>query len=120
MSVAVKPKYTPQEYLEIERKAETKSEYFNGEISALAGVTQEHVLIITNIITELGTQLKKRPCQVYPSDMRVKVSQTGLYTYPDISVACDKPEFEDEHNDTLLNPRFVIREQKTLDTRYKN
>jgi Uma2 family endonuclease len=107
MSVAIKSKYTPQEYLEIERKAETKSEYFNGEIFALAGASKEHILIVTNIIVELGTQLKKRPCQVYSTDMKVKALRSGLYTYPDIIVVCDKPEFEDEHKDILLNPTLI-------------
>jgi len=107
MSVAIKPKYTPQEYLDIERKAETKSEYFNGEIFALAGASKKHNIIVANIIIELGAQLKKRLCQIYPSDMRVKVSQTGLYVYPDVSVVCGDPKFEDEHYDVLLNPTLI-------------
>ena len=56
----------------------------------------------------LRQQLKKRPCKVYPSAMRVKVSPTGLYTYPDVTVLCDKARFDDEHRDTLLNPTLII------------
>lgn len=107
MSVAVKPKYTPQEYLDIERKAERKSEYFEGEIFALAGASRQHVLIVGNVVTSFNVQLKNRPCQVYSTDMKVKVLGSGLYTYPDIIVVCDKPEFEDEHKDTLLNPTLI-------------
>ena len=74
----------------------------------LAGAYQTHNLIITNVLAEIGSQLKKRKCDIYPSDMRVKVSNTGLYTYPDVTVVCGKPEFEDEVTDTLLNPIVVI------------
>ena len=56
----------------------------------------------------MGTQLKGRPCETYPSDMRVKVTETGLYTYPDVVVVCGEPQFEDEHRDTLLNPSLSI------------
>jgi len=107
MSVAIKPKYTPQEYLEIERKAETKSEYFNGETFALAGASRQHVLIVGNLVTSFNLQLKKQPCQVYSTDMRAKVLKSGLYTYPDVIVVCDKPKFEDEHHDVLLNPTLI-------------
>ena len=65
-------------------------------------------LIVGNLITGLNNLLRQSNCQVYPSDMRVKVSPTGLYTYPDVVVACDKPMFEDSEMDTLLNPRLII------------
>jgi Uma2 family endonuclease len=79
---------TPEQYLEIERKAEYKSEYFEGEMFAMAGAREAHNLIVMNVGAELHTQLRSGPCRVYPSDMRVSVSATGLYTYPDIVVAC--------------------------------
>lgn len=100
--------FSPQEYLALERQAEYKSEYFDGELFARAGASRWHNLIVTNIIRELSLQLKGRQCNVYSSDMRVKVSQTGLYTYPDVLVVCDKEEFEDEVFDTLLNPTVII------------
>ncbi len=77
---------TPQEYLAFEREAETKSEYYNGEIYAMAGATREHSLIVTNTVLSLGTRLRGRRCEIYAADMRVKVSPTGLYTYPDVVV----------------------------------
>jgi len=99
---------TPQEYLAIERKAEYRSEYYRGEMFAMAGATWEHTLVKDNTAREMGNQLKDGPCRVLTSDLRVKVDATGLYTYPDIVVVCDKPIFEDDLFDTLKNPRALI------------
>ena len=99
---------TPDEYLIFERKANDKSEYFNGEIFAMAGASKKHNLIVGNAFAELHAQLKKRPCQIYANDMRVKVSATGLYTYPDIVAVCEKEQFDDKEKDTLLNPTLII------------
>jgi Uma2 family endonuclease len=108
MSALAKPRLTPEEYLAKERKAEFKSEYFAGETFAMAGARPSHNVIVGNVIGELHPQLKPRPCRVYPSDQRVKVSPTGLYTYPDVIVVCGKPQFEDEEGDTLLNPTVLV------------
>ena len=95
---------TAAEYLALERQAEFKSEYLDGEVFAMTGASRRHNLICLNIGAELRTQLKQRPCEVYVSDMRVKTSATGLYTYPDIVVVCGTPTFEDAEVDTLVNP----------------
>jgi Uma2 family endonuclease len=108
MSTLAKPWYTPEQYLALERKAETKSEYFDGAIFAMAGASREHNLIVANVTAELHPQLKRRPCELYPGDMRVKVTETGLYTYPDVVVVCGEPQFEDEQGDTLLNPTLIV------------
>lgn len=108
MSTQLKTYLTPQEYLAVEREAEVKSEYFNGEMFAMSGASRKHNLIVTNIVAELRQQMKGRPCEVYPNNMRVKVSATGLYTYPDAIVVCGEPRFEDAHVDTLLNPTLVV------------
>jgi len=99
---------TPEEYLAIERLAEYKSEYFDGEIFAMSGASPKHNQIVTNLLGELYTQLKKRPCRVYANDMRVKVNPTGLYTYPDLVAMCHQAEFDDKQKDTLLNPAVII------------
>jgi len=99
---------TPEEYLAAERKAEGKSEYFAGEVFAMVGASRRHNLVAANIIRVLGNQLVDRPCNVYPSDMRVKVSATGKYTYPDVVVACAEEQFDDAENDTLLNPVVIV------------
>ena len=108
MSAAPKRWITSEEYLAIERKAEFRSEYLRGEMFAMAGASYEHCGIKDNIAREAGIQLKGGPCRVVTSDLRVKVSATGLYTYPDVIIICDKPQFEDAHVDTLLNPRVVV------------
>src|SRR2546423_5499483 len=108
MSSQRKTLVSPEEYLAIERKSEIRHEYFAGEMFAMVGAGKRHNLITANIIRILGNQLLERPCNVYPSDMRVKVSATGKYTYPDVVVACEEEKFEDVENDTLLNPVVVI------------
>src|SRR2546422_1674643 len=108
MSLQPKTYLTPEEYLALERKAEYKSEYLAGEMFAMSGASPRHVLIVTNVVAELRGQLKQRPCTVYSSDLRVKVSPTGLYTYPDVVVVCDQPQFADEQRDTLLNPTLIV------------
>jgi len=99
---------TPEQYLEIERKAEYKSEYFEGEMFAMAGAREAHNLVVANLLSQIHSQLRSRPCRVYPSDMRVRVKATGLYTYPDVVVVCGEPRFLDEQRDTLLNPTLIV------------
>src|SRR5947209_20458068 len=108
MSRQAKTFVTPEEYLSLERQAEHKSEYYDGEIFAMTGASRKHNLITTNILGSLWQQLKGKPCEVYPSDMRVRVPSANLYTYPDIVVVCGEPQFEDEQVDTLLNPTLLI------------
>ena len=108
MSAAPRQRWTVEEYLAHERASEQRHEYLNGEVTLMAGATESHNLIVTNILASLHMQLRQRPCRVYPGDMRVKVSRAGLYTYPDVSVVCEKPQYEDDQRDTLLNPVLVI------------
>ena len=108
MSTVPKPHLTPEQYLAIERAAEFRSEYFRGEMFAMTGASRKHNLIAGNVSRSINEQFDGRPCEVYQSDMRVKVNKTGLYTYPDVVAACDQPRFEDNQVDTLLNPRVVV------------
>jgi Uma2 family endonuclease len=108
MSSERKTHLGPDEYLALERKSQIRSEYIDGDMVAMSGGSRRHNLIVTNTVSELRTQLKGHPCEVYSSDMRVKVSQTGLYTYPDVVVACGEPKFEDVNVDTLLNPTAIF------------
>jgi Uma2 family endonuclease len=108
MSTAAVPRYTPEEYLARERAAEYKSEYVNGFIVAMTGASRPHNVVAVNIGGELRSQLKGRPCEVYLADMRVKVSATGTYRYPDVVVACGDIAFEDAELDTLLNPVVIV------------
>jgi Uma2 family endonuclease len=101
---------TPEQYLAAERQAERKSEYLNGEVFAMAGVSRWHSIVSINLAVSLGDQLRTGPCQVHHSDLRVRVNPTGnyLYAYPDLSVVCGEPRFQDGHFDTLLNPKILI------------
>jgi Uma2 family endonuclease len=108
VQVQPKPSLSPEEYLAIERQAETRNEYFDGEMFAMPGGSRTHNLIVTNIVRELSLQLKKRPCEVYANDQRVRIPETGLYTYPDVVVVRGEPRFEDDALDTLLNPVLII------------
>jgi Uma2 family endonuclease len=108
MSTVPKRSFTPQEYLALERQADVRSEYYGGEIFAMAGASWEHTRIKDNLAREVGNQLLDGPCSVSTSDLRVKVDATGLYTYPDVVVVCDAPQFEDRVPDTLLNPRVIV------------
>jgi len=108
MSTLPKTFLTPEQYLEIERKAECKSEYYQGEVFAMAGATRGHNLIAVNVTALLHPQLRQRPCFLYSNDMRVRVSATGLYTYPDVVVACGDEQFLDARRDTLLNPTLIV------------
>lgn len=100
--------YTPEEYLALERSCEAKHEYYKGEIFVMGGATKQHVSIVTNLVGELHSQLKESQCSVFSTDLRVQVSPTGLYTYPDVIVLCDEARFSDEQEDTLLNPALII------------
>lgn len=103
-----KPYLSPEAYLAQERQAATRSDYWEGEIYALAGASEAHNLIVANLVISLGTQLKGRPCRVYSNDMRVKAQTYDLYTYPDVVLVCDQPQFEDHQRDTLINPTVLI------------
>lgn len=107
MSSQPKTFLTPEEYLEIERKAEFKSEYYNGEMFAMAAGNPRHGSIVVNLCRELSFQLKSKPCFVY-SDVRLRVLPSGLYTYPDVMVVCGEPQFDDDRKDTVLNPIVVL------------
>ncbi len=108
MSAVKKEKYTEREYLEIERQAETKSEFYEGEFFAMAGASREHNIISLNIALSFRRKTKKRHCEVYHSDMRVYASNYGLYTYPDVTLVCGEPHFIDGVFDTLLNPSVLV------------
>ena len=108
MSTQPKTFLSEEEYLEIERKAEFKSEYFGGEMFAMAGANEAHNLLVTNLVRELSEQLRPRPCRVYSNDMRVRVAASGLYTYPDVVSVCGESRFLDEQRDTLLNLNLLV------------
>ena len=100
-------RYTPEQYLARDRKADHRSEYVNGEILAMAGASREHNLIVTNLVREGSFALRGKPCETYFNDMRVQVNQTR-YAYPDLVIACGQPQFIDGQLDTLTNPIVIL------------
>lgn len=107
MSALPKRAWTAEEYLAFERASDEKHEFIDGNIYLMTGASREHNLVVFNLATILGNQLRERTCEAYINDMRVRV-QGRDYAYPDLVVVCDPPEFEDPHIDTLLNPTLLI------------
>lgn len=107
-TLAAQTYLTPAEYIDAERKAVTKSEYLSGQIVAMSGASNAHNIITMNTANQLYNQLFDQDCLVYASDMRVRVHAPVSYFYPDITVVCGEPRFEDDVFDTLLNPTVVV------------
>ena len=96
------------EYLRLERQAETKNEYLDGEMVAMTGATLRHNGIVINLARELSEKLRDRPCQAFANDLRVRIPSANVYVYPDASVVCGEPRLEDSFFDTLLNPSLIV------------
>ncbi len=105
---AVLRSITLAEYETRELDADTKSEYYRGEMFAMAGGSPEHSLVATNFTREAGNQLKGKRCVPYNSDLRVKVEATGLYTYPDATIVCGPPQMDSSVKGTVLNPSAIV------------
>ncbi len=112
----LKPRYTVDEYLALERAAEERHTYLDGEIFAMAGESDEHGDISVNIVVSLGNQLKGKPCRVRTKETKVRSglapmsghSTKGMFSYPDIFVVCGQLKHHDAHKDIILNPRVII------------
>jgi Uma2 family endonuclease len=100
--------YTPEEYLALEEKADHKSEYYNGEIFAMAGGSYNHNVIVGNINAALNQFAESRPCVAFANDMRLLVKANSLYTYPDVMLVCGSIEFVENRNDTVTNPIVIV------------
>lgn len=100
--------YTLEEYLRLEEHSNVKHEFLDGQMFAMAGGTPEHGAIAMRIAASLVAQLRGRPCNVYSSDVRVRVAATGLDTYPDLSVVCDREERDQRDPNALTNPVVIV------------
>lgn len=107
MAAQPQPLLTPEQYLKLERAAELRHEYYKGSMYAMPGGTYNHARISANLISALIGALESTDCEVSSSDLRIRVSHDGLYTYPDVSVACSQPHFADDEADTLTNPVLI-------------
>ena len=108
MAAQPAPRLSPEQYLEIERSAQFRSEYFDGHMYAMSGGSYNHFRIVSNLTGEFHQAFKKTDCAAGSSDLRLRVSPSGLYTYPDIVVVCGEPKFADDQKDTLLNPVLIV------------
>jgi Uma2 family endonuclease len=116
ISAQPKPLYTEEEYLALERSADERHEYLDGEVYAMAGESPEHGVISTNLIAALVTHLRGKDCRTFTKDVKVRsgplpksrLSTKGLYSYPDLVVVCGEMRFLDEYRDVLINPTVII------------
>ena len=108
MSAQPKPFYTPEHYVELERKAEFKSEYLSGQIFAMAGGSPKHSALISNVNGSAWSRLRGSSCQVYNNDLRITIMQTGLKTYPDVTVVCGEAHFHPLDKDSIINPTVLF------------
>ena len=100
---------SPEDYLRLEREAESRHEYVEGKIIAMAGAGYAHNLICANLTGELYSQLRGKSCSVVGSDQRLQIMSGSAFVYPDLTVVCGPPEFNEERKpDTLLNPTLLV------------
>lgn len=100
--------HTYLDYLALEESSNTKHEFVDGEIYAMAGGTPEHTALSVAVSSALYAQLRGSSCRVYSSDLRVRVLATGLTTYPDVSVLCGETETDPESPTTVTNPKVIV------------
>jgi Uma2 family endonuclease len=118
MSSQPKTRLTAQEYLALEREAEYKSEYYKGEVFAIAGASLRHNLIAANALATIHGQLRGGPCSAFPSDMRITIPQTPHFAYADVVVVCGQPQLDDDFKDNLVNPVVIIEVLSPSTERY--
>ncbi len=99
---------TPDEYLELERKANYKSEYLCGQIYAMSGGSFAHSTITLNIGSGIHVRLIGTPCQAFSTDAKVRTTPSGLFAYPDVTVVCGKLIYHDEKRDVCINPTLLV------------
>ena len=100
--------YTPEEYLALEEQADYKSEYYRGEIFAMAGGSANHDRIAGNLYAVLNFAFEAKPCEVFSSDMKLQIIESEFFTYPDIMVICGQPQFMGDRTDIIKNPLIIV------------
>jgi Uma2 family endonuclease len=108
MQVTQKRYYSPEEYLVLEEAANYKSEYIDGEIVPMAGGSTNHNRIAGNFYAALNFAFKTEGYEVFMSDVRLWISKRRIYTYPDVMVVAEEPEYYNNRTDTITNPRVII------------
>jgi Uma2 family endonuclease len=113
-----KVRYTPEQYLEMERASETRHEFLDGIIYEMSGESLAHSRICINLAREVSTKLRGTPCEALSPNMKVRAITKGLFAYPDLTVVCGEPIFHDEKKDVLVNPRVIFEVQSPSTARY--
>lgn len=108
MQAEEKKHYTPEEYLELEAKAEERHEYIDGEIVLMPGGMPNHNRIILNFGATLNFALKRQPYDVFVTDQRVWIPRKRLYTYPDVMIIQGELQLQEGRRDTLTNPMMIV------------
>jgi Uma2 family endonuclease len=116
--VAVLSGMTVAEWIELERNSDEKHELCDGVVVAMAGARRRHSLVAGNLFAAIHAELRERPCEVYPSDMKVSDPRTGFGAYPDVSIVCGEPRFADDKEDVLLNPQVIFEVLSESTERY--
>ena len=118
MSTQAVPHLSPEQYLEIERNAQFRSEYINGQMFAMSGGTRNHARIVRNALLRLDEQLRGKPCEAVASDLRLYSERHQVFTYPDIVVTCGPDRYHDDRKDTITDATLVIEVLSPSTTNY--
>lgn len=110
--------YTLEDYFALEEQSEIRHEYDGRRVYAMTGASRQHNRIVMRVSASLFNQLGSGPCEVYPSDMRLRIEQYGMYTYPDLSVVCGPMELTGDRLDTMTNPTLLIEVLSPSTERY--
>ena len=108
MAAPPRPYLSPEEYLALERRAETKHEYYDGVLVAMVEGTGTDSQISGNTIIAFGAQLRGRPCTVFTSDLKVGITKLSAYAYPDVTIVCGRPQYADAVEDVLVDPLVIV------------
>jgi Uma2 family endonuclease len=118
VDAAERTRMTPAEYLAFERTADTKHDFWDGDVFAMAGASPRHNAIVANLLALLDAPLAGGPCRAFASDLKVHARATGLFTYPDVTVICGPVELLEGTDDVVTNPRLVLEVLSPSTERY--
>lgn len=108
MALQTQSRYGFEDYLAMEELSRERHEFVAGEVFAMTGASENHNLIVANLVMSLGTQMKGRPCRVYVADMKVRIDAADMAAYPDLTAVCGERRFYDQRRNVLLNPTLIV------------
>jgi len=106
--VKIETLYTPEDYLKFERESDSRHEFLDGEIFAMAGESLSHSRVCVNLGGEVRAKLKGKSCEALSPNMKVRTSTASLFSYPDLTIVCGEPQFHDTKKDVLTNPQVIF------------